>query len=356
MSDNTDFEMFLQLEDVQGTGLSKATQASIESDLNAIKAERVEAENYESQFNDDIDISDNIEQEDAVDWSFLEDGVKFEDEINEPDETPEVEEQDDEDSEEVDSGDYDDSEENVGDVEVDEETTLDLPDGRVMTVGTLQKLALQGEALEQREQAINQRIEQFNAEYEAAKDTLEVSQLEVDNILQSYTEEYLEDLYNNDPVAYAEQVRYIDKMKARKQSILNSQARIKAQQEAAQDAKFKQEADACVATLKQVIPTWNDTLYEKLMNFAVNEYHENPDDVLKWNKPSDFIRLYELYNFKQGKAKAATTLKGVKKGGKFLSSGGARVQASKEAERDKAARMLNQGKMSPQEAFAFLED
>lgn len=358
--DTNDFEMFLQLDDVNDTGFSKETKQAIQSDLQRVQADREQAESYVSQFDEESE-ADDVPQEEITDWSFLEEDGNplFEDEQKE--ETIEENDAEDE-SEEVTSGDYDDTEdESEGDYDysVDEDTTLNLPDGRVMSIGELQKKALYGEELEQRESQLNERITNFNQQYEAAKDTIEIAELEADRIIASYTDEYLEDLYNNDRAAYADEVRYLERMKARKTSLLAEQAKIKAKQEEIKAQEFQKQSDACVEVLNKVIPGgWNNNIYEQLLNYAVTEYDEDPEEVLKWNKPSEFIRLYKLYKYEKGINKATASLKGAKKGGKFISSNGkaANTSATKNAKAEKMGHLFSQGKASTSDVFAFLED
>lgn len=351
--DTLDFEQFLQLEDVNDTGFSKETNQRMQADLAAIKAEKEATPIFE----DEETASDVEDDGSEFDFSFLdEDNPVWEDEIEEAAEPDNEEDHEESDSVEVDSGDSDNTEEDDYDYSVDEDTTLNLPDGRVMTIGDLQKYALQGEELERRENELAQRITNFNLEYEAAKDLLEVSQLEADQIINSYTEDYLEKLYNEDRAAYADEVRYLDRLKARKQTILNQQAANRAKQEAIKAEEFKRKSEACVTILKETIPGWGNKMYEDLMNFAVTEYHEDPEEVLKWNNPSEFIRLYELMKYKKGYSKASSSLKGAKKSGKSISSGGTPANASKQALREKAERLYSQNKLSNEDAFAFLID
>lgn len=352
MTDTNDaYEIFLSLDDVNDVGFSKETKEALNAEHEAIKAEREEAkaDSWESELDDS---NDEVEQYE-FDESLYEDddgNPIFEDiEVVDEEVSPEEEITTSEDGDEEygdDGGIYD----------VDEDTTLTLPDGRVMSIGELQQKALEGEALEERERQIKQKVKDFESRYEAAKDTLSIAQLEADRLIDSYAGYDWDAYYEEDPVNFAADKRYYDKLVKRKADLINQQAKIKSQQEAEKEEAFKRESLACVQILKHVIPNWNDKLYENLMNFAVTHYGADPEEILTWNKPVQFMMLHDGYVKHNGIQKAKASLKGAKKGGKFLSSNGNQTKASKEAQQEKAARLFAAGKISNQDAFAFLTD
>lgn len=356
MENNDAYEIFLSLEDINDTGFSKETVDKFEADRSALKADKAEREAIESQYADEPTTENEIEDDEGFDFSLLdENNPVWEDEV-EPEQTEDDNTDENDDSDEVNSGEYDETEEGDYDYSVDEDTTLNLPDGRIMSIGEIQQRVLDNEAFNAREEAFKQRVANFEQEYEAAKNTLEVAELECAKVISEYDTWDWEELYREDPVTFASEKRYYDSMVKRQNALIKEQSIIRTKQEQAQQAEFARKSKACVDTLRAAIPNWNDNLYETLMNYAVTEYNEDPDEVLKWNNPSEFIRLYKLYKFEKGVEKAKAGIKGAKKGGKFLSSNGARAQASKAAQQEKAARLFAQGKMSNQDAFSFLED
>ncbi|WP_163313228.1 hypothetical protein [Enterobacter hormaechei] len=357
METNDAYEIFLSLEDINDGGFSKETKAGFDADREAMKAAREDNEAIESQYADEPEEDSEPEQDD-YDFSFLDENKPIwedeqEEEIVDEHETENEVEPD---SEEIDSGEYDGTEEGDYDYSVDEDTTLNLPDGRIMSIGEIQQRVLDNEAFNAREEAFNQRVANFEQEYEAAKVTLEVAELECDKVIGNYDSWDWDELFNEDPVTYASERRYYDSMVKRKNQLIKEQAANRAKVEQAKQEEFKRKSMACVDTLRGAIPGWNDSLYEKLMNYAVTEYDEDPDEVLTWNNPSEFIRLYKLYKYEKGVEKAKAGIKGAKKGGKFLSSNGARVQASKNAQREKLARDFEKGKLSNADVFNFLVD
>ncbi|MCX8289111.1 hypothetical protein [Enterobacter pseudoroggenkampii] len=351
-ADNDAYDFFLSLEDVNGTGFEADTKALIESEREARAAEKAN-----SIVEDDDSDVEAVEDYETPDWDFLEENPGAFDDGDAPEQ--EEESQAEEVAETADNDHIDDSDIDDGDdydYSVDEDTTLNLPDGRIMSIGELQAKALSDDAYKAREEEFNQRVSNFEAQYQAAKDTLEVAELECDKVLNQYNSWDWDELYENNPVQFAEEKRYYDKMIKRKNMLIQEQAKIKAQQEQAQHEAFSAQSRACVQVLKASIPEWTDQLYESLMQYAVTEYNEDPEDVLKWNKPNDFIRLYKLYKYEKGVQKAKASLKGAKKGGKFLSSNGNRSKVTDEAKLNKIASDFNKGKLSNSDVFSFLQD
>lgn len=346
-----EFEQFLMLEDVNGFGDS----STIKEMVNEGKQQVANAKAEQLSF-DDYGEPEELEQFETPDWSFLEEdsNPQFEDDTD--DEPVESEESD------AISEEGEDSEATVDDeyneypdtYDVGLETTIALPDGRVMTIEELQNGYQADVDYRAREEAFNQRVAAFEAERLASQDLFPVYQLETDEILNSYDGWDWDRLGDEDPQTYAIEKRNYDRMLKRKQWLIDTAAQQKLQREAAERQAFLNESMATVDVLKAKIPGWGDPLYEELMNHAITAYGVSEEEVLKWNKPHQFLMTYNDYMRTKGKQRASVTINnGRKSKGVYNRPGGKAISTD---DRALIAAKYNAGKLSQEEAFKFLED
>ncbi|EJY3122530.1 hypothetical protein OGA32_000112 [Salmonella enterica] len=345
-----DFEFFLALEDVNPNALNQSTREALEREREAYSTSKQDDDAY------DFDEPDSPEDYENPDWSFLEDGNSFEDDIedSQEQEEEEVDPQEQSNEGEIEYQEYD---ENTPDAfDVGYETLLNLPDGRTMSIEELQAKALADDAFKAREEQLAQREEDFNARYESALQTIEVAQLETDNILDSYATWDWDYIAETDPSLFAAERRYYDKMLKRRNDLLTQAAQAKQAKEIQEKENFINQSKACVEVLKVKIPEWSQKLYETLMEHAINEFDVDPEEVLKWNKPHQFLMVYRDYKRTKGKTMANVSLKNAKRStARHISSNGGTPNKSY-VDRQAIAAKYAAGKMSQEEAFKFLED
>lgn len=352
----SDFETFLQLDDLKG---------NFAQDLEKFRAENPK-EDYSE---DDYETEDDSGDEDySIDRFANEDGkVVFEGEDGwkEPEEEEgEAEESEDEGSEqesdEVDEGSQETEDE--GEVEyeegeafdVDYETVITLPDGRDMTIEELANGYLVGNELTQREEQLQQHIGAFEERVSGLKDVLNLAQLEADKVISDYEGFDWETLAAEDPQAYVENKRFLERYQARRNDLVAAQNRIQAEVEAKAQQEFQTKCAECVNILKREIPNWDEALYQNLMQYAV-ELGAVEDEILKENRPSVFLALHKAYQFDKGKQAVMAKIK--KPGApKKVVKAGAKTQPSQTPDNAKAARAFSEGRMSTADAFKYLVD
>lgn len=348
-----DFEFFLQLDDLKGSAADEA-----KANLEAYRTEKASRTEHEAPA--------EIEQEEVVDFSFLDDNAVFEDEdgwvdpeaeeveeeteapeeVEETEEVEEVEPELDEDGNPI--------EYEEGDAyDVDFDTVITLPDGRDMTIEELSNGYLAGSELSERETHFQETLAQFEERVAGMKDILQLSELEADRVINDYQGFDWDKLAIEDPQAYVENKRFLERYQARKQELINAQQRLVEEAKAKEEEAFRAKSVECVQILKQAIPNWNDALYEQLMQYAIDN-GANEDEMLRENRPEFFKVLYKAYQFDTGKAKVMAKIKRPGAPKKVVKPG---VKVVGDPDKRKVAEeRYAKGQMSQEEAFAFLED
>lgn len=355
-----DFEFFLQLDDLKGNAAESA-----KAELETYRASKQE-DGY--ALRDDTSFDNEANQEDAPAFDFLDPNAPvFEDEDgwvdpetdedSETEETEEVEETEEEVEEEVEGAldnqeevEYEDGEA----YDVDFDTVITLPDGRDLTIEELSTGYVAGTDLSERETQFQETLTQFEERVSGMKDVLQLSELEADRVISDYQGFDWDKLAAEDPQAYVENKRFLERYQARKQELINAQQRLVNEAKAKEDEVFRAKSVECVQILKQTIPNWGDPLYETLLQYAIDNGADE-DAMLKENRPDFFKVLYKAYQFDTGKAKIMAKIKRPGAPKKVVKPG-VKAVADTGDKREQAAQRYAKGQMSQEEAFKFLED
>ncbi|MDT1064804.1 hypothetical protein RM190_23340, partial [Paracoccus sp. CPCC 101403] len=159
-----------------------------------------------------------------------------------------------------------------------------------------------------------------------------------------------------DPQAYVENKRFLERYQARKQELIAAQQRLQAEKEAKEQELYKEQCVECVNVLKKAIPNWDEPLYQSLMQYAI-DLGASEEEVLKENRPSIFIALHKAYQFDKGRDKVMAKINRPGAPKKVVRPGVKNPVSDAEAgKRAKAAQAYAKGKMSQEDAFRFLED
>lgn len=354
-----DFTTFLQLDDLKG---------SFADDLAKIEAER----------EPDVDIDDEFPAEDEADYDFdlkklstSEGSLSFEDEDgweeSEESEEGEVEEDEVDESEVDEDDESEDAEEAAAEAEEDEdyeegdafdvdyETVITLPDGRDMTIEELANGYIVGTELAEREEQLGRHVSAFEERVAGLKDVLDLASLEADRVIQDYEGFDWETLAAQDPQAYVENSRFLEKYKQRRAELERAQERIRQEQSQKEQEAFQSKCIECVNVLKREIPNWDDNLYQNLMQYAI-DLGATEDEVLKENRPSIFLALHKAYQFDKGKQSVMAKIKRPGAPRKVVKASGAKPRTSQNPNSAKVAKAFSEGRINHEQAFNFLED
>lgn len=354
-----DFTTFLQLDDLKG---------SFADDLAKIEAER----------EPDVDIDDEFPAEDEADYDFdlkklstSEGSLSFEDEDgweeSEESEEGEVEEDEVDESEVDEDDESEDAEEAAAEAEEDEdyeegdafdvdyETVITLPDGRDMTIEELANGYIVGTELAEREEQLGRHVSAFEERVAGLKDVLDLASLEADRVIQDYEGFDWETLAAQDPQAYVENSRFLEKYKQRRAELERAQERIRQEQSQKEQEAFQSKCIECVNVLKREIPNWDDNLYQNLMQYAI-DLGATEDEVLKENRPSIFLALHKAYQFDKGKQAVMAKIKRPGAPRKVVKASGAKPRTSQNPNSAKVAKAFSEGRINHEQAFNFLED
>lgn len=341
------FEMFLQLDDLKGVAADNA--ANMLEEYRANKPEIITNEAWEESSIED-------ESPEPGKWDFLEEGddFKFEDE---------EESQDDSESENMeDAPTTPDSESEEGyeeypeSYDVDFETVITLPNGEDMTIEQLSKGYFDGEAIKQREAQLAEREARLEEARNGATTLLDYSEMECDRVIADYKDFDWDWLADNDPIAYRDNKRFLEKYQNRKQEIINLVQQKEAEKQAREDEVFRAKSVACVQVLKHRIPEgWNDALYDRIADYAIGELGADEDKFLQINDPSIIEAFYKARKWDHAEdARIKAKIKGAPK--RHLKSGGTPMKNAVKMQQERAAEAYAKGQMSQADAFKFLED
>lgn len=351
MADTQDsFEMFLQLDDLKGD-----SKANAEATLEAYRADRGEwePEPDHSNYNPEDDAIELQDFSDINDDFRFEDEDGFEGEESEESEEEEAAEESVEEEAEAEEGEVEYEEGEAYDVDYD--TVITLPDGRDMSIEELANGYMAGSDYTAREAGLQEKISQFEERVASMQDVLQLSQLEADRVINDYENFDWDALAANDPQAFVENKRFLERYQARKQELINAQQRLVAEANAKQEEAYKAQCVECVNVLKKEIPNWDEPLYQNLMEYAI-KLGASEDEILKENRPSVFIALHKAMQFDHGRSRVMAKIK--RPGApKRVTTPGVQTPASDDSgKRAQAAKAYASGKMSQADAFSFLED
>lgn len=363
MSDN--FDSFLEMVNVEGWANDKKSPETSKlinemvTSREAEKANLIESETDNNAFN--VEIPDDI-----TNWDFLEtqgNNIVFEDDedwIDPVDETEEADTPEDEsrfqEGEEVDNVDGGDSDiEYDPDVyEVDYSDLVTLPTGHQATIQEMADRYLSDIELDERLQQVAQEEQRINEARANWHEDLNLSALETDTLLADYNNLDWYELGQNDPVAYRDHKLHYDDLVAKKNRIFEAQKRVTAEREAAEKAKFANDAKAAVTMLKATVPGWSDALYSAVMDHAINDLGFDEEAALNEIRVPVIKGLLNSYRMAQGQKQYQAKIQRVKGANKSLQPGAANtIETDNKAQ---IAAKYAAGKMSQEEAFAFLED
>jgi hypothetical protein len=353
--DPNDFKSFLQLDDLKG---------SFKEELGRIESEQepevdIDDEFPESQADDfDIDTDllgkgDTLAFEDEDGW---EDEEETEDEADETDDVVEDDESDESSDAEHEETADDDVEYEDGDVyDVDYETVITLPDGREMTIEELSNGYVTGSDMTERENTLQRHVEAFEERVVGLKDVLDLASLEADRVIEDYAGFDWDKLAQEDPQAYVENKRFLEKYVARRQQLEAAQVKAKQEAQAKEDAVFRAKSAECVAILKREIPNWDENLYQGLMQYAI-DLGATEEEVLKENRPSIFLALHKAYQFDKGKQQVMAKIKRPGAPRKVVKSDASKARTSGKPDNAKVAKAFAEGRIRHEDAFKYLVD
>ncbi|AUM57591.1 scaffolding protein [Escherichia phage LAMP] len=354
--DPNDFKSFLQLDDLKG---------SFKEELGRLESEQEPEVDIDDEFpekdGDDFDFdtdllgeSNELKFEDEDGWEDRDEEGEVEedgDNSDEGDENAEVEEED-----SSDAGYEDDSADGEGEVfDVDYETVITLPDGREMTIEELSNGYLTGADMAERETTLQRHMEAFEERVVGLKDVLELASLEADRVIEDYNGFDWDKLAVEDPQAYVENKRFLEKYTARRNQLEQAQIRIKQEAAAKEQEAFQAKSIECVNILKREIPNWDENLYQNLMQYAI-DLGATEEEVLKENRPSIFLALHKAYQFDKGKQQVMAKIKRPGAPRKVVKSDAAKSRTSNKPDNAKVAKAFAEGRVSHEDAFKFLVD
>lgn len=340
------FEMFLQLDDLKGVAADNA--AKMLDEYRADKPEIITNEGWEES-----SIEDESPEPGA--WDFLEDGedIKFEDEVEREEATTESDNM--EDAPDVIDPDSEEYDYNPESYDVDFDTVITLPNGADMTIETLSNGYLAGEELRQREAEFEEKRKVFEQREAAAKTLMDLSLTECDQVIADYEGFDWDRLAIEDPHAYVENKRYLERYQRKQKDLIATMHRVQAEKQAQEEATFRAKSIACVQVLKSKIPEWNDKHYGDLIDFAIDELGANEDEILKENRPSIILALHNAYKWHNAATyKTKATIKGSPRS--VIKPGNTPAQSKTSMVQSQAEEAYAKGRMSQEEAFKFLQD
>ena len=355
----SDFETFLQLDDLKG---------NFAGDLEKLQASKPTEVEIDEDFPEGSDFADGDEDFSIDRFAKKGGGLAFEGEDDWVDPESEESEEDVPETDEEETTEEDEVEteqegaldndpveyEDDSVYDVDYETVITLPDGRELTIEELSNGYVIGTDLTDRESKLQEHIGQFEERVSGLRNVLDLAQLEADKVISDYEGFDWEALAAEDPQAYVENSRFLERYKARKAELVAAQDRIKAEHDVKAQQEFQDKCVECVGILKREIPNWDESLYQNLMQYAI-DLGAVEDEILKENRPSIFLALHKAYQFDKGKQ---TVMAKIKRPGapRKVVKPGSKPTTSQEPDSAKAAKAFSEGRISSAEAFKYLTD
>lgn len=348
--DTGDYDIFSSLDDlVVEDATPQEKVAPIEDDVEDDYYEEDSTEDDEGFDFDDIE-DDDLPEEDRK----SNEDEDEEEEYEEDEEEYEDEDEEDGEYEEEYEEEYD--EDGFAEEDVDYETyEVTLPNGDSVTL----QEAVEG-------YRTSESILQEKQDFEVAKDTfkeeagntigyLKLARLEADRVIEDYDNFDWGELSRKDPQAYVENREFLDKYKARKQEIVVAMQHLEGQEAEIEQQSFQQEARTCLNTLQAEIPGWNDSLYQDLMQYAID--NGSPEaSVTKNIDPTFFKVMHKARQFDIGKQVIKAKIKRKVTSPRKVTKSNAKNTKRPSSNRDRIARKLEQGNTGDSDVFNALED
>lgn len=352
--DTADFDIFSSLDDLVVEDVNTQENKKQDDDV-AVEDSDADATEDGEDFEDGED-DGNFDFEDIEDDDLEEADRKPKAEDEDDDEDLEDEDEDDDDDEYEDEDEYEEEEGDEVEDEVDYETyEITLPDGDSITL----QAAIEGyrshEAIEQAKIDFEVAKSAFKEEAGNTLSYLKLAKLEADRVIDDYVDFDWGELSRKDPQAYVENREFLDKYRARKSEIVMAMDELESQEQEIKQTEFKAQAQTCLGTLKAEIPGWNDTLYQDLMQYAIDNGTEE-DVIADCVDPSVFKMLNKARQFDLGKQVVKAKIKRKVGSPKKVVKSASRNTAKKVSDRDKIANKLAQGITSDSDVFDALED
>lgn len=358
---NDDFDVFMNLEDVAGTGFDKDTIAKNQEDYEAYKAEKAKESTFDF-LNDDSESDDNDSfNPDDYDFSMLDNNNPIFDEDEESQEAEEEATDNTEQQEETDEAsdntlptadDYDDG------YTLAYEDLVTLPDGREVTVQDMADRYLAQEEFESRMQAIAEQELNFENQRKHFEEDLNLARLETDHIISTFDNVDWYALSIENPESYAQNKPFYDDMIAKRNHINARAAQLKIEAEQREQQEFQEKAKASVQILKATIPGWSDKLYSNILDHAIHDLGWSEERAQKEIDVGVIKALHNSMILSEGKKKVekVATIKRSRTATRSVSPGASTKGNNEQINLDMIAAKYNAGKISQADAFRFLQD
>jgi hypothetical protein len=296
--DSNDFDIFSSLDDLKVETKAKPSQENVELDEDVSQNEETEEAD---EFEDVLDF-DDLDNDDVNDYSENDGYEKEEEDVVEDEDEDEEDSTDKEESADEDDGN---SESDSVDEDEGEEVEYDgymvnLPDGTEVNLAEAVQGYRDASAVQEQRDAFEEQKVKFVAEAKNVMDHMELAKLEADRVIEDYDGFDWVKLSQEDPQKYVDNREFLDKYRARRAEIAQAMTDIKEGQESEAKATFSAQASTCIAELKADIPGWNDTVYNDLMDYAI-ENGAKEDEIVKCVDPSIFKMLHKAKQFDNGK-------------------------------------------------------
>jgi hypothetical protein len=356
--DTGDYDIFSSLDDlVVEDATPQEKVAPIEDD--------VEEDDYEYE-EDSTEDDEGFDFDDIEDDDLPEEHRKTQDELddeeyardleNEEDEDEDVDEYEDEEYEdgEYEGDEYD--EEGFAEEDVDYETyEVTLPNGDNVTLQEAIEGYRTSESIYQEKQDFEVAKDTFKAEAGNTIGYLKLARLEADRVIEDYDNFDWGELSRKDPQAYVENREFLDKYKARKHEIVMAMDTLEDQEAQIEQQAFQQDARTCLNTLQAEIPGWNDSLYQDLMQYAID--NGSPESSVTKNiDPTFFKVMHKARQFDIGKQVIKAKIKRKVSSPRRVTKSNAKSSQRPASNRSRIAKKLEGGNTEDSDIFNALED
>lgn len=279
---------------------------------------------------------------------------------------------DEEDTEETEDEDVEDddeeSEESEGEEETPDEEEVDfesyevtLPNGETVVLSEAVAGYKAAKELEVEKAQFEEVREQFTQQSESVTKYLELAKLEADRVIEDYEDFDWSSFKKDDPAGYVENREFLDRYIQRRDEITKAMDEVRTNQEQKEREAFQEKAREAAVTLNRDIPGWNESLYQQLMVYAI-ENGADANEIANTIDPTIFKVLYKAMQYEKGKQvvkakvkKVGSPKKVAKAGSKPTTKTGDKKTATKKA----IIKKLDSGQLSDTEisdTFNFLED
>jgi hypothetical protein len=348
--DSNDFDIFSSLDDLKVETKAKPSQENIELDEDVSQNEETE----EVDEHEDVLDFDDLDNEDVNDYSENDGYEKEEEDVVDEDEDEEYstdkEERADEDEDDSES----DSVEDEGEEVEYDGYMVNLPDGTEINLAAAVQGYRDAEAVQEQRDAFEEQKSKFVTEAKNVMSHMELAKLEADRVIEDYNGFDWVKLSQEDPQKYVDNREFLDKYRARRAEISNAMDEIRQGQESEAKISFNAQATTCIAELKADIPGWNDSVYNDLMDYAI-ENGAKEDEIVKCVDPSIFKMLHKAKQFDNGKQVVKAKVRKAVRSPKKVVKSAARSNKATLSKKATLIKKLDAGEMGS-DVFDALED